>query len=184
MTAAPAFTLADFLRIPEQEPALEFNPDGTITQKMPPNFPHSELQVHVAYLLRRYLDDHPDEHGHVVSELRTTVGGASRLPDVAYYRGGRPRLGTNRDALSAADLAIEIFSPRDDRDVLRAKCRWYVEQGSHAVLLLDPDAEIAEYFGPAGTWEAHVGTRALPLADILPGLDLTPEAIFAILRQP
>ena len=32
MTTATGFTLADFLRIPEQKPALEFNPDGTITQ--------------------------------------------------------------------------------------------------------------------------------------------------------
>jgi Uma2 family endonuclease len=183
MTTATGFTLADFLRIPEQKPALEFNPDQSITQKMAPNFPHSELQVHVAYLFRRYLDGHADEHGHVVSELRTTVGGASRLPDVAYYRGGRPRLGANRDALSAADLAVEILSPKDDREVLRAKCRWYIEQGSRAVLLLDPEAEIAEYFGPAGTWDAYLGTRVLPLEDILPALDLTPQAIFAILHQ-
>ena len=67
--------------------------------------------------------------------------------------------------------------------VLRAKCRWYVEQGSRAVLLLDPEAEIAEYFGPAGTWDAYLGTRVLPLEDILPALDLTPQAIFAILHQ-
>ena len=66
---------------------------------------------------------------------------------------------------------------------MRAKCRWYIEQGSRAVLLLDPEAEIAEYFGPAGTWDAYLGTRVLPLEDILPALDLTPQAIFAILRQ-
>lgn len=183
MTQTSKWTLEKFLEIPEQKPALEFNPDQSITQKMAPNFPHSELQVHIAYLFRRYLDGHADEHGHVVSELRTTVGGASRLPDVAYYRGGRPRLGASRDALSAADLAVEILSPRDDREVLRAKCRWYIEQGSRAVLLLDPEAEIAEYFGPAGTWDAYLGTRVLPLEDILPALDLTPRAIFAILHQ-
>jgi Uma2 family endonuclease len=113
-----------------------------------------------------------------------TVGGASRLPDVAYYRGGRPRLGTNRDALSAPIWRLKSCRPGMIATSCAKKCRWYVEEGSHAVLLLDPDAEIAEYFGPAGTWEAHVGTRVLPRADILPGLDLTPEAIFAILRQP
>ena len=45
------------------------------------------------------------------------------------------------------------------------------------------EAEIAEYFGPAGTWDAYLGTRVLPLEDILPALDLTPRAIFAILHQ-
>src|SRR6266487_2106264 len=32
MTTTRAFTLADFLAIPEQQPALEFNTDGSIQQ--------------------------------------------------------------------------------------------------------------------------------------------------------
>jgi Uma2 family endonuclease len=81
-------------------------------------------------------------------------------------------------------VAVEILSPDDSRLQLRAKCRWYVEQGSQAALLLDPVAEIVEHFGPAGTSDTCAGTRVLPLGDILPGLDLTPQAIFAILHQP
>src|SRR6266566_4854113 len=179
MTTTRAFTLADFLAIPEQQPALEFNPDGSIQQKMAPSFPHAELQAHLAYLLRRYLEDHSDQVGHVVSELRTTVGGASRLPDLGYYRGGRPRLGKAQDALRVADLVVEILSPSDDREQQRDKCRWYLEQGASAALLLDPQTEIAEYFGPEGVWDAYLGTHSLPLGSILLGLELTPEAIFA-----
>jgi Uma2 family endonuclease len=184
MTTTQAFTLADFLAIPEQQPALEFNPDGSIQQKMAPSFPHAELQAQLVYLLRRYLEEHPDQVGHVVSELRTTVGGASRLPDVGYYRGGRPRLGKAQDALSVANLVVEILSPSDDREQLRSKCRWYLEQDAGAALLLDPQTEIAEHFGPGGVWNAYVGSHSLPLDDILPGLELTPETIFAILHRP
>jgi Uma2 family endonuclease len=184
MTTTRAFTLADFLGIPEQQPALEFNPDGSIHQKMAPSFPHAELQAHLAYLLRRYLEEHPDQVGHVVSELRTTVGGASRLPDVGYYRGGRPPLGKAQDALRVADLVVEILSPSDDREQLRDKCRWYLAQGATAALLLDPQTEIAEYFGTGGTWDAYLGAHTLPLDDVLPGLDLNAERLFAILRQP
>jgi Uma2 family endonuclease len=184
MTTPRAFTLADFLAIPEQQPALEFNSDGSIQQKTAPSFGHAELQAHLAYLLRRYLEKHPDQVGHVVSELRTTVGGASRLPDVGYYRGGRPRLGNAQDALSVADLVVEILSPSDDREQLREKCRWYLAQGASAALLLDPQAEIAEYFGPAGVWDAYLGAHSLPLDAILPGLKLNAESLFAILRRP
>ncbi|MCA1646780.1 MAG: Uma2 family endonuclease [Chloroflexi bacterium] len=176
------FTLADFLAIPEQQPALEFNPDGSIQQKMAPTFAHAELQAHLVYLLRRYLEEAPDQIGHVVSELRTTVGGASRLPDVGYYRGGRPRLGKAQDALRVADLVVEILSPSDDREQQRDKCRWYLDQGASAALLLDPQTEIAEYFGPGGVWNAYLGTHSLPLSKILPGLGLTAKAIFAILH--
>jgi Uma2 family endonuclease len=184
MTATRAFSLTDFLAIPEQQPALEFNPDGSIQQRMAPSFPHAELQAHLAYLLRRYLEEHPDQVGHVVSELRTTVGGASRLPDLGYYRGGRPRLGKAQDALSVPDLVVEILSPSDDREQQRDKCRWYLAQGASAALLLDPQTEIAEYFGPGDVWDAYLGSHSLPLNDILPGLGLTPEAIFAILHRP
>jgi Uma2 family endonuclease len=182
MTTTQAFTLANFLAIPEQQPALEFNPDGSIQQKMPPSFPHAELQAHLTYLLRRYLDEHRNQVGHVVSELRTTIGGASRLPDVAYYRGGRPALGKAQDALRVANLVIEILSPNDDREQQREKCRWYLAQGADAALLLDPQAEIAEYFSSGSVWEAYLGMHNLPLDDILPGIELSPAGIFAILH--
>src|SRR5262249_44369470 len=156
------FTLADFLAIPEQKPGLEFNPDGSIRQKMAPNFHHSQLQEHVGYILRRFLEDHFDRPWYVLSELRTTVGGASRLPDVSLYLGARPALGKVQDALRVADLVVEILSPSDHRDEQRAKCRWYVEQGARVVLLLDPAAEVVEFFGPQGAWEAYVGAQCLP----------------------
>ena len=184
MTTHATLTLEDFLRIPEQRPGLELNPDHSITQKMAPSFPHAELQAHLTYLLRRYLEEHPDQVGHVVSELRTTVGGASRLPDVGYYRGGRPPLGKAQDALQVADLVVEILSPSDDREQQRDKCRWYLEQGASAALLLDPQAEIAEYFGPGGVWDACLGAHSLPLDHILPGLELSAESLFTILRRP
>ncbi len=159
MTTTQPFTLADFLTIPEQQPALEFNPDGSIQQKMAPSFPHA-------------------------SELRTTVGGASRLPDVGYYSGGRPRLGRAQDALRVADLVVEILSPSDDREQARDKCRWYLAQGASAALLLDPQTEIAEYFGSGDVWDAYLGTHNLPLDDILPGLELNAAGLFAILHRP
>jgi Uma2 family endonuclease len=184
MTTHAPLTLEDFLRIPEQQPALELNPDHSITQKMAPTFPHAELQAHLAFLLRRYLAENPGQVGHVVSELRTTVGGASRLPDVGYYRGGRPRLGKAQDALRVADLVVEILSPSDDREQQRDKCRWYLEQGAGVVLLLDPESEIIEYFGQQSVWDAYLGQRLVPLAELLPGLEISAEVIFAILHRP
>lgn len=184
MSTTQSFTLADFLAIPEQQPALEFNPDGSIQQKMPPSFAHAELQMHLGYLLNRYLDAHPDQIGHVVSELRTTTGGASRLPDVAYYRGGRPPLGKAQDALRVADLVVEILSPSDSREQQRDKCRWYLSQGASAALLLDPDSEIAEYFSPTGQWQAYSDAQTLLLEDVLPGIELSPAGIFAVLHLP
>ena len=179
-------TLEDFLALePDtyEPPYLEYEGEGLVRRKMSPNPQHSELQPYLAHLLLSFGTQR-GRRIHVYTELRTTSGGRSRLPDVAVYVDRRPRESERREALDVADVSIEILSPDDSRLQLRAKCRWYLEQGSHAALLLDPETEIAEYFGPAGASDTYVGTRVLPLNDILPGLDLTPQAIFAILHQP
>ena len=86
-----------------------------------------------------------------------------------------------------ADLVIEIRSPSDDLKQQRDKCRWYLEQGASAALLLDPYTETAEYFGPRGVVDAYLGThRRLPLDDILPGLELNAavSSLFFTGRDP
>src|SRR5438874_10879232 len=87
MTATASLSLDQFLRIPEQEPALEFDSDGTIHEKMSPNTEHGALQAHLARLLLNWIDvDPPRRRGYVFTELRTNVAGASKLPDLAFYR--------------------------------------------------------------------------------------------------
>ena len=179
-------TLEEFLALePDtyEPPYLEYEGEGLVRRKMSPNPQHSELQPYLAHLLLSF-GARSGQRLHVYTELRTTAGGRSRLPDVAVYVDRRPRESQRREALDVADVSIEILSPDDSRLQLRAKCRWYLEHGSRAALLLDPAAEIAEYFGRAGASDTYAGTRVLPLDDILLGLDLTPQAIFAILHQP
>jgi Uma2 family endonuclease len=179
-------TLEDFLALePDtyEPPYLEYEGEGLVRRKMSPNPQHSELQPYLAHLLLNF-GAQSGQRLHVYTELRTTSGGRSRLPDVAVYVDRRPRESARREALDLADVSIEILSPDDSRLQLRAKCRWYLEHGSRAALLLDPEAEIAEYFGRAGASDTYASTRVLPLDDILPGLDLTPQAIFAILHEP
>src|SRR5437660_352153 len=138
MTATASLSLDQFLRIPEQEPALEFDSDGTIHEKMSPNTEHGALQAHLARLLLNWIDvDPPRRRGYVFTELRTNVAGASKLPDLAFYR-RMPRASVRKHALELADVAIEILSPRDDADEQLAKCQWYVDHGSQVALLVDP----------------------------------------------
>ena len=167
---------------PEEPPYLEYEGDGLVRRKMSPTTDHGAIAAYLCGL----FDHWQRQTGHrlyVYVELRTISGRLARLPDVSVY-GTRPPENARKHALRVADLSIEIRSPRESLLQQRAKCRWYLEQGSRAALLLDPDTETAEYFGPAGASDTYAGTRVLPLDDILPGLDLTPRAIFAILHQP
>jgi Uma2 family endonuclease len=92
------------------------------------------------------------------------------------------RCGKAQDARRVANLVIEILSPNDVHEQQRDTCRWYLAQGADAALLLAPQVEIAEYVGSGSMWEAYLGVRNLPLDDILPGMELSPAGIFAVLH--
>jgi Uma2 family endonuclease len=171
-------TLGQFLAIPEQKPALEFDTDGTIHEKMSPNTEHSALQAHIAHLLLKWVDvDPPRRRGYVYTELRTNVAGASKLPDVAFYR-QRPRASRRKHALDVADVSIEILSPRDDRDEQEAKCQWYVDQGAQVAVLVDPVARSVTRFEPRGQLALPSPSDTLVL---LPGLQFRLADVFSVL---
>jgi Uma2 family endonuclease len=178
MSTTAHLTLDQFLQIPEQEPALEFDSDGTIHEKMSPNTEHGALQAHLARLLLNWIDvDPPRRKGYVYTELRTNVAGASKLPDVAFYR-HRPRESARKHALEVADLAIEILSPRDDVEEQRAKCQWYVEQGAQVAMLVDPVQRSVTLIESVGQVEVFSSGGTLVL---LPGLELALQDIFSVL---
>jgi Uma2 family endonuclease len=178
MTVTTRLTLEQFLEIPEQKPALEFDADGTIHEKMSPNIPHSALQVHIGRLLLNWIDlDPPRRRGYVYSELRTNVAGASKLPDVAFYR-RRPIESDRQHALNVADVSVEILSPRDDLDQQRAKCQWYVDQGGQVAVLINPSRRSITRFDRLGQVRLSASSDTLVL---LPGLELSLAEIFSVL---
>lgn len=79
-TASRAINLDEFLRLPEQKPALELNPDGTISAKMSPNTDHAALQMHIGRLLLNHLDA-VHQPGYVYSEL---LPGLELTPDAIF----------------------------------------------------------------------------------------------------
>ena len=86
-------TLEDFLALePDtyEPPYLEYEGEGLVRRKMSPNPQHSELQPYLAHLLLNF-GAQSGQRLHVYTELRTTTGGRSRLPDVAVYVDRRPR---------------------------------------------------------------------------------------------
>ena len=76
-------TLEEFLELPEEKPALEYE-NGVVTQKVPPQGKHAALQLAICELINRVA--RPTKIALALPELRATYGGRSRVPDVAVYR--------------------------------------------------------------------------------------------------
>src|SRR5438105_13738600 len=79
-----SLTLDEFLALPEQEPALEREPDGTVSRRVSPRGQHSVLQL----ALCKHVNDfaRPRHLALAFPELRTVFAGAAYVPDVVVYR--------------------------------------------------------------------------------------------------
>src|SRR6266571_4566347 len=140
-------TLEEFLRLPEEKPALEFE-HGVVTQKVSPKLPHGRLQLTLGRLFDNFAE--PIRLAAAFTEPRITFGGNSVVPDLAVYRWSRmPREEHGElafDAFDPPDIAVEIRSPGQSLRGQINRCRWYVQNGVEVPLLVDPEDRAVRVF--------------------------------------
>jgi Uma2 family endonuclease len=177
-------TLEEFLALPEEEPALELEPDGTVTQKVSPKGRHSALQEWLLVLINAFARER--RLARAFPQLRTVFGGAVYVPDVAVYRWERiPRTSSGEiadDFTEPPDVAIEIVSPGQSVTNLVRKCIWYVEHGVNLALLVDP-TDLSVLLFRASTHPAALrGTDPVDLAEVLPDFFMSVDQLFSSLK--
>ncbi len=140
--ARKPLTLADFLDLPETEPASEFV-DGHIWQKPMPQGEHSRLQFKACECVNAVGE--LAQLALAFPELRCTFGGRSIVPDIAVFRWNRiPRTENGRIAnrfLTHPDWVIEILSPEQSQTQVLDKLLHCSEQGTELGWLLDAAEE-------------------------------------------
>jgi Uma2 family endonuclease len=177
-------TLDEFAALPEAEPALELEPDGTLTQKVKPKRQHSALQAALVKLLDGFAE--PKKLARVFPELRVTIGTASYVPDLAVYRwDGIPR---NADGELTNDppeppaIAAEIVSPEQSVTALVRKCVWYVNHGVLIAVLVDPEDRSVLAFRADSAMRVLRDSDRIDVSDVLPGFELSVADLFGALR--
>src|SRR5437870_3575677 len=124
-TVQQRLTLEEFLKLPEEEPALEYE-DGEVTQKVSPRGRHSVLQGEFVQRVNTF--GRPRKLARAFAELRVTFAGVSRVPDVSVYRW--ERIPTTPDGRIAdvfqipPDIAVEIVSPEQSVASQVRRCLW------------------------------------------------------------
>jgi Uma2 family endonuclease len=168
-------TEEQYLSLPEEKPYLEYV-DGVVLQKPMPNAEHGVLVAEVIIELGLYRRSYGGSLG---PERRVRLGDAGnyRLPDASYWAPGRPH---GDDSIPT--LAVEVRSPGQAMVELRQKCRVYRSAGVDLCWLFDPQTRTVEIF--EGSRDADVlGPEERLESPQLPGLSLSPAALFAILDE-
>jgi len=172
-------TLEEFLALPEEKPALEFE-NGEVTQKVPPSGRHSLLQLWICQRINERT--RPEKVALALPELRTTYAGRSRVPDVAVYRWNRvpvTEAGEIADEFRLPpDIAIEIVSPGQTANQMVTRSLWYTENGVHAALLVDPSHRSVLVFRPNQPPVSLTGSDIIDLTNIVLGLTLSVSELF------
>ncbi len=176
-------TLADFLTLPEEEPALEYF-GGVVTQKVSPKIRHGALQGESATMVNLFAV--PRKLARAFPETRTTYAGTSIVPDVVVFRWDRIPEDEHGDlpeeVFTHPDIAIEVASPRQSLRVLADRCRWYVENGVSIALLVRPRTRVIQVFRPGVETVEVRGAGLIGLGDVIPGFSFTADELFASLR--
>ena len=172
-------TLHQFLRRPEEEPALIYR-DGVVTRKVAPKGVHSWLQ---STLCRKFAEVvQPGRLAAVFTELRATFAGSSTVPDISVYLWKRVQVDARgrvvEDFAIPPDIAIEIISPGQTLKDQRELCQWYVDHGVGLALLVNPRNETVERFPPGAPSQRLSGDDLIGLAPILPDFALTVRELF------
>ena len=176
-------TLAEFLDLPEEEPALEYF-GGRVTQKVSPKIRHGAIQTGGVMLVNLFAV--PRTLARAFTETRTTYGGTSTVPDVIVFRWDRIPEDAHgelpEEVFTYPDVAIEVISPGQTVRNLSDRCRWYVDNGVSVSLLVEPRGRFVRVFRPGQEASDVRGADAIDLGDVIPGFAFTPDELFASLK--
>jgi Uma2 family endonuclease len=177
-------TLEDFLKLPEEEPALEYL-NGVVTQKMAAKGPHGGLQAELAFLLKLFLRHHPIAE--VYTELRSNQPRrASLVPDLSVYLLDRvpttPEGKVADDFWVSPDVAIEIASPGQSVNRLTDRANLLLSTGVRIVLVIEPRQERIREVRPGQPIVSYEGDDIVTIEDVLPGFAFVVRDLFATLQ--
>jgi Uma2 family endonuclease len=174
------YTVAEFeplLSQPENRDRLLELINGQLVEKTSTE-EHGELQALIGSSLLGFI--RPRKLGRVGVEVRhrmPTDDANSRLPDISFIAGNRPRV-TEGSVPQMPDLAVEIKSPDDSLKALREKAHYYLLNGTRMVWIVEPAKRFVVFLTPDED-EILMEGEILTGGDVLPGFELPVSDIFA-----
>jgi Uma2 family endonuclease len=178
-STATLLTAADLWQMPEGPTRRELV-RGELHETMPPGATHGRIAARLSRKLLDWAENGPrgevGEAGFILARDPDTV----RAPDVAYVSAARIPAGGIPEGFwpLAPDLAVEIVSPGESADAVRAKVADYLEAGARLVWLVYPRRREVLAHTPDGLIRTAQAADTLEDAEILPGFACPVAALF------
>ncbi len=172
-------TAQDFWQLPVSTVHRELV-QGEVVETMPPGGQHGAIAVILAMLLRLWAKKSGGyvgvEAGYILARNPDTVRG----PDVSYVRADHiPPPGIPEGFWELApDLAVEVVSPSESADEVRAKVRDFLNAGTPLVWTIYPRSQEVIVHTPDGLARTYTSAMQLHFPETLPGFVCTVGELF------
>lgn len=176
LTTAEQFEI--FIARPENADRLFELINGEIVEKVPTQ-KHGMIVLKLGARLLDWVEQH--KVGRVAVDVRHRIpedNHNARLPDVSYYADDSKPIVERGPTPYMPDLAVEVQSPDDSLPVMRAKARYYLENGCGVVWLVIPEKQLVEVYQTDGFEDILTNADTLDGGDLLPGFTLAVKDIF------
>lgn len=152
---------------------------GVLVHEPRPGRRHGELQVEIAFHLRRWAEQRGArvsvESGFVLERDPPTLRG----PDVAVVlAGSHVETDDHGWGSRAPDVAVEVLSPSDTSTAVHRKTMDYLNAGARLVWLVDDQARTVVVHRPDGSANLIRGDETLSGEDVLPGFSVSLTELF------
>jgi Uma2 family endonuclease len=175
-------TAQELLALPETHGQRELV-RGELIETMPPGGVHGAIAVRLAVRLQLWADQTQAgyvgvEAGYVLERDPDTVRG----PDVSYVRGERLPGDEIPEGFweLVPDLAVEVVSPSETADEVRAKVSDFLQAGTPLVWTIYPRAREVVVHTPDGLARTYTREMSLEFPGVLPGFVCTVADLFDI----
>ena len=187
MVQAPykSLTLAEFLKLPEIEPANEYI-DGQIIQKPMPPGKHSAIQGEFVPAINSALKT--KGIARAFPELRCNFGGRSTVPDIVVFIWSRIPRDENGEIANAFHIApdwtIEILSPDQNQTKVTKNILYCLKHGTQMGWLIDPSEQTVFIYLPGQEIKVFDKPDSiLPMPSFASELCLTVKDLFTWLLE-
>jgi Uma2 family endonuclease len=155
---------------------------GEVVEAMPPSKDHGTIALAIGTLLRLWVQGGAGgkagvEAGFILARDPDIVRG----PDVYYVSAVRAQNDDNSRAFwtIAPDLAVEVVSPDETADDVRAKVRDYLAAGTQLVWTVHPRTREVIVHTPDGLARTYSEGDTLEFPDVLSGFSCEVAELFA-----
>lgn len=153
---------------------------GELVQLVPPGGEHGKLQLTIGSILRSHAFAHGlgtvfGEAGFILDEGQHTV----LAPDLAFVAASRLPADLKGYLHLAPDLAVEMVSPGSSPGDIERKVAIYLIAGVRLIWVIYPEQRQIVAHAPNRAPRVFQAPQSIPGDDILPGLTIGVEEIFA-----